>query len=632
MNPRGEQVLFSIWGNQEGYASISLKSGGKWEDKIFQWPQQKEDIKEFLKHNNSKANLYWCPTLLKEPRRIKDNVLKSSILWADIDEAVIKELEPKPSICWETSPGRYQGLWLLSKRLEPSKLEKLNKNLTYTIGADKGGWDLTQVLRVPGTTNYNYDEEPEVKLLWVKKDLKYQPEYFKESQQEQTTEFDIEPKEELKNLIFPYKDMIDKRTWEMLFTPELKISVGERSDRLWELECRLLEAGVPVNDIIQIVKLNPWNKFKGRRDEDKRILSEVLKAESEVKSKKFIISSEQSREFIEYADFMGSSDVGPKWLVEGIWMRESHGMIAGEPKAYKSVLTTDLAVSVASGKPFLGSYEVKKQGPVLIIQEENAPWIVRDRLKKITNARDLLNSQVSVNGKNIQIKFPPPLPIHLLNNAGLDITSEEDKTFVESNIKEYKPILVILDPLYLMMGDKDVNSAKDLQLILPWLKSLRDKYNTSVVLVHHWNKAGASKRGGQRMLGSTTLHGWVDSALYSSLKDENLGKVSLEREFRSFAKRPPLDITISLEDPGQLGYDTQTQEGHTTSSSTKSDVIGLLNNTVGMTIGELAAMLDWTQRQVRYRLEQLTKQEVVFKEKSGSNTIWKLNENFKEED
>jgi hypothetical protein len=44
--------------------------------------------------------------------------------------------------------------------------EELNQRLTYALGSDVSGWDLTQVLRVPGTLNYKYTPAPRVRLLW----------------------------------------------------------------------------------------------------------------------------------------------------------------------------------------------------------------------------------------------------------------------------------------------------------------------------------------------------------------------------------------------------------------------------------------------------------------------------------
>jgi len=68
-----------------------------------------------------------------------------------------------PTIAIESSPGRYVGIWLTD---EPAS-EQINRRLTYAIGADRGGWDLTQVLRVPGTISHKYVPSVTVRTLWA---------------------------------------------------------------------------------------------------------------------------------------------------------------------------------------------------------------------------------------------------------------------------------------------------------------------------------------------------------------------------------------------------------------------------------------------------------------------------------
>ena len=100
-------------------------------------------------------NVYWCPHGFSKPRRKKQYAVLPALLWSDMDEAH-PNLQFKPTIAIESSPDRYVGIW----ECDATVSEGLNRRLTYHIGADKGGWDLTQVLRTPGTLNYKYDPPP----------------------------------------------------------------------------------------------------------------------------------------------------------------------------------------------------------------------------------------------------------------------------------------------------------------------------------------------------------------------------------------------------------------------------------------------------------------------------------------
>jgi hypothetical protein len=85
-------------------------------------------------------------------------------LWADGDRAEVPEGFPAPSIAVESSPGRTQLYWCLTGAVEPEVAERLNKRIASAIGADMSGYDLTQLLRPPGTYNHKYDDTPEVSL------------------------------------------------------------------------------------------------------------------------------------------------------------------------------------------------------------------------------------------------------------------------------------------------------------------------------------------------------------------------------------------------------------------------------------------------------------------------------------
>jgi hypothetical protein len=71
---------------------------------------------------------------------------------------------PHPTAVVISSPGREQYWWRLSRPVEPEEGQDLNRRLAYAMGADLSGWDLTQLLRVPGTRNHKYPDAPIVEL------------------------------------------------------------------------------------------------------------------------------------------------------------------------------------------------------------------------------------------------------------------------------------------------------------------------------------------------------------------------------------------------------------------------------------------------------------------------------------
>ena len=202
---------------------------------------------------------------------------------------------------------------------------------------------------------------------------------------------------------------------------------------------------------------------------------------------------------------------------------------------------------VASGHDYLNYFPVKTTGAVLYVQEENNKETVQDRVYKIASSKGLLTSTP------YGWQLPNDLPLYFSNNFGVDLTSTDSRELLENTIKKINPVLLILDPLYMMLGKVDENNATEVGEVLKWLTSLRNKYGVSIMICHHYNKASGTARGGQRVRGSSAFHAWVESAIYVK-STTDLFTVKLEREFRAFPTMPELTLKIVLGNPGELKY------------------------------------------------------------------------------
>ncbi len=605
-------MLLKAWKEQpSGYYSLSLKKDDQWKDffftnvgEAFTWINQQKSL--------NKGDLYFCITPLKQPKRIKENVLPSRYLWQDLDEADPQKLPAnlKPTIAWQSSPGRYQALWRLNKLYDPKSIEDLNRRLAEAVHADKGSWILTKVLRIPGTRNFKYPAKPIVKLLWDAG-----PSYTYDSLSSQLSGKKLKTKTAVPtgeiNLLEKKWSKIPPKVRKFLTAKQA--TVGKRSDILWFMEHDLMKAGFSASEVYQLVKDSVWNKYKDRGDEEVRLTEEIAKVFEhrmpENTEKEKPDEEEGLKESVMHLvlendiDLMTNMAHYPGWLVEGFWTRKSHGIVAGEPKSFKSTLTLDLAVSVASGQPFLGQFEVNEPGPVLIIQNENAPWIMKDRLNKIRTSRGLTGDVLRIEEGVYQITFPQALPIYYINQQGFSFDNDYHKDILVKIMRQVNPVLVIFDPLYLMFAG-DVNTSKDLNPVLTWLLNLKDQFQCSLILIHHWKKGtiGTKIRGGQRILGSTVLHGWVESAWYIEVRgtteseeeerpkkkkdeDEMAGikspsanvKITLDREFRGAGTYPKVDMEIRMGEFGSSDYEIKlgkhaTGRGKKITLSTKEEI------------------------------------------------------------
>jgi hypothetical protein len=139
------------------------------------YPEEIAHAERFcLGHSSEGREVYFCAHLLSRRRRIKANAAPVSTLYADGDGATVGDGIPEPTAVVQSSPGREQFFWGMLSPMPPQEAELLNRRLSYAMGADESGWDLSQLMRVPGTHNHKYPETPIVKIVTIR-DERYDP-------------------------------------------------------------------------------------------------------------------------------------------------------------------------------------------------------------------------------------------------------------------------------------------------------------------------------------------------------------------------------------------------------------------------------------------------------------------------
>jgi hypothetical protein len=215
-----------------------------------------------------------------------------------------------------------------------------------------------------------------------------------------------------------------------------------------------------------------------------------------------------------------------RWLVTGLWLDQSVGVLGGEPKCCKSFLALDLAVSVASGTACLRQFSVPTAGRVLLYAAEDALHIVRRRLEGICAA-----AQVSFEGLDVQVITAP--------TVRLDLPADRER--LERTVDAFKPRLLVLDP-FVRLHRIDENLSGEVAPLLAYLRELQRRHAISVLVVHHAKKGGARLRAGQALRGSSEFHAWGDSNLYLR-RTEN--QITLSVEHRAAPAMPPVDLELA---------------------------------------------------------------------------------------
>lgn len=449
-------IITALWASQPGkYFVLATKSGsGAWKEYFFERAQFNK-VPVFIREHSDR-DIYFCVHGFTKPERLKKFAVMPELLWADLDEVNPREIKPKPTIAIESSPGRYVGIWRVDQTIE----ESINQRLTYHLGADRGGWDLTQVLRVPNTYNYKYASTPKVKLLWDDGPT------WKLDRIER-----LLPKKADPVIGDPAKIMAK---YNGALTPfvrrELlkgKPTQGKRSEVLWKIEHELLQAGMSKEEALIVLKASPWNKFKGRMSEDDqlsreldKVYSGLLKAPPDNKKNGYNFLAQSMAE-VEEANI--------DWLWFPYLARGEVTIVEGDPEAGKSFVTQMVGKHIVDGIKLPSAKPLKTmKGPVAYFDTENSAATV-------TKKRLLHN-----NCQNMELFFQEEEPFTM--------DDEDSRQHMFEAIERLKPVMVVFDTISLYIGSADTGIASQTTQALAVFKEIAKRYNCAVVIIRHLTK------------------------------------------------------------------------------------------------------------------------------------------------
>lgn len=261
-----------LFGRSEGLVCVAFLSAGKRQlrEEFFQWPDELDPMLEAIAQGQAGNNVYFCPQLLSDRVRKKQYVIDTPCAWADLDTCDPDNMLVQPSVSVQTSPERFQAYWVFDRPVDPDDAEALSRRIAYAHeeqGADRSGWDLTQLLRVPHTLNYKYTSDvfiPEVRVLRAST-RKYRLSDFSEyPDAEGYVHVDIPvptgdslPDKSAEELLQDRRLALNPLVWRH-FTDE---PLTDWSKTLWNLQMLLFEAGYTREEVFVIVREAKCNKY-----------------------------------------------------------------------------------------------------------------------------------------------------------------------------------------------------------------------------------------------------------------------------------------------------------------------------------------------------------------------------------
>jgi hypothetical protein len=172
-------------------------------------------------------------------------------------------------------------------------------------------------------------------------------------------------------------------------------------------------------------------------------------------------------------------DYSHDWLVKALLVTREPAIIFGPSKVLKTSIVIDAAISLATGTPVLGRFDVPHARRVLVISGESGPASLQSIARRVCAAKSIDLASI---GEMVEWEFSlPPL------------SDLEARTKLGDLLAGHRREVVVIDPTYLALlagGTATAEKAANLFHMGPLLGALVDECNragSQLLLIHHCN-------------------------------------------------------------------------------------------------------------------------------------------------
>jgi RecA-family ATPase len=275
---------------------------------------------------------------------------------------------------------------------------------------------------------------------------------------------------------------------------------GERTQTLTQLAGTLLAAGYTEADCI--AECIAWNKRNIEPLDEDKVTSTCVS----------ICKSDQVNHPERYAHlrafeplfdlksgridhYLTSTPPARRWLVKDMIVVGKVGAIIAPGGSSKSQWLLQLAVSVATGIPLAGHWEMGEKGSVLVFFAEDDNDEIHRRLKRVTDHLTMIGQGAAMAGMEDRLLIYSTVGTDTLLTKR-QVTGEVTATDVierilamASQVEELR--LIVIDPGSRFRGG-DENKNEDATRFVEALEALAKRTGSTVLIAHHTNKSAYS--------------------------------------------------------------------------------------------------------------------------------------------
>jgi hypothetical protein len=209
----------------------------------------------------------------------------------------------------------------------------------------------------------------------------------------------------------------------------------------------------------------------------------------------------------------------PNYLAEGILTAGNLALVCATGSSLKTWMVTDLAVSAATGRPWLGRFPIKRQGEARLIDWESGDYEMRRRLQAVGKGKGFSGAVPGVRLVS--------MPEFFLNS----------KHFIDT-IEAYAAdkALIVIDSLAAGTVDLDENDSRFARP-LQALKAVAARTGCCIVVLHHSRKGQGSGDEREQVRGTGAIFATCDVVLQLFRQDADLNVFSVHQTKARCGKR-----------------------------------------------------------------------------------------------
>ncbi|NLB94522.1 MAG: AAA family ATPase [Armatimonadetes bacterium] len=398
------------------------------------------------------------------------------------------------------------------------------------------------------------------------------------------------------------------------------VASGSRNQTLTRLAGYLAGKGLPFDVTERLVEVWDDRNDPPLRAEDEAGFRRTLRSVYEREAAKKAAADHAPGGALDFTlipldEFMceyGDSRV--QWIVQEWLPWATTGLIISPPAHYKTWFLLDLAVSIASGRPFLGQFPVEKPGPVILFQQEDAFQGLAGRIGLIAGNRLMEGQEVPDDDPlSFSLYIPEAIPVHIHRERVLRFGDRWSMEKLREFVEQIRPRLVILDPLYSATTTEDFMASAAGNMMV--LKHLRDLYHTSFLVAHHTRKGAVHDTGREGAWGSQFLNAWLETGWQiRSAEDAAPGEIILRRHFKITGAAETVNVRFDIDSEEQHSYHVHVsaarKDGDKPQDTTDEAILMAIAE-APLSQGRIAEMVGLDKSNVSRRLKRLVEQRRV---------------------